>query len=140
MGDLPGSFPVSVRVRTKHAEKTRVGLWGQSAILKAVWDVTNGIRADADAQGMTMSGSRHLLEEPNHIGMREILRPFDNPESRLGCYKWYQSIHLPVRCGSRTNQAEAGGHVTPTDDEGGELSPVHRGTESHRNERDHEAV
>jgi len=30
---------VSVRVRTKHAEKTRVGLWGQSAILKAVWDV-----------------------------------------------------------------------------------------------------
>jgi len=24
MGDLPGSFPVSVRVMTKHAEKTRV--------------------------------------------------------------------------------------------------------------------
>jgi len=46
MGDLPGSFPVSVRVRTKHAEKTRVGLRGQSTILKAVWDVTNGIRAD----------------------------------------------------------------------------------------------
>ncbi|AES81372.2 hypothetical protein MTR_7g092030 [Medicago truncatula] len=46
MGDLPGSFPVSVRVRTKHAEKTRVGLWGQSTMLKAVWDVTNGIRAD----------------------------------------------------------------------------------------------
>jgi len=41
MGDLPGSFPVSVRVKTKHVEKTRVGLWGQSAILKAVWDVTN---------------------------------------------------------------------------------------------------
>jgi len=40
MGDLPGSFPVSMRVRTKHAEKTRVGLWGQSTILKAVWDVT----------------------------------------------------------------------------------------------------
>ncbi|AES93954.1 hypothetical protein MTR_5g009340 [Medicago truncatula] len=36
MGDLP----VSVRVRTKHAEKTRVGLWGQSTMLKAVWDVT----------------------------------------------------------------------------------------------------
>jgi len=29
-----------VRVRTKHAEKTRVGLWVQSIILKAVWDVT----------------------------------------------------------------------------------------------------
>jgi hypothetical protein len=43
MGDLPGSFPVSVRVRTIHAEKTRVGLWGQSAILKAVWDVTGSI-------------------------------------------------------------------------------------------------
>ena len=27
-------------MRTKHAEKTSVGLWGQSAILKAVWDVT----------------------------------------------------------------------------------------------------
>ncbi len=40
MGDLLGSLPVSVRVRTKHAEKTRVGLCGQSAILKAVWDVT----------------------------------------------------------------------------------------------------
>ncbi|AET03292.1 hypothetical protein MTR_8g067220 [Medicago truncatula] len=26
MGEVPGSFPVSVRVRTKHAEKTRVGL------------------------------------------------------------------------------------------------------------------
>ncbi|KEH31079.1 hypothetical protein MTR_4g088880 [Medicago truncatula] len=33
-------FSVNVRERTKHAEKTRVGLWGQSAILKAVWDVT----------------------------------------------------------------------------------------------------
>jgi len=40
MGDLSGSFSVTVRVMTKHAEKTRVGLWGQSAILKAVWDVT----------------------------------------------------------------------------------------------------
>ncbi|PNX65694.1 transcriptional regulator ATRX, partial [Trifolium pratense] len=46
MGVLLGSFPESVRVRTKHVEKTRVGLWGQSVILKAVLDVTNGIRAD----------------------------------------------------------------------------------------------
>jgi len=46
MGDLPGRFLVSVRVRTKHTEKTRVGLWGQSAILKEVWDFTNGIIAD----------------------------------------------------------------------------------------------
>nr|ABE88120.1 hypothetical protein MtrDRAFT_AC147431g7v2 [Medicago truncatula] len=37
MGDLLGSFPKSVRVRTKHTEKTCVGLWGQSAILKVVW-------------------------------------------------------------------------------------------------------
>jgi len=44
MGDLPGSFPVSVRVRTKHAEKIRVDLWGQSAILKVVWDVTSLIQ------------------------------------------------------------------------------------------------
>ena len=40
MGDLLGSFPESVQVRTKLAEKTRVGLWGQSVILKAVWGVT----------------------------------------------------------------------------------------------------
>jgi len=38
-----GSFPESVRVRTKHVEKTRVDLWvSQSAIMKAVWDVTRG--------------------------------------------------------------------------------------------------
>ena len=36
MGDIAGSFSVSVRVRTKHAEKTRVDLWGQSAILKVI--------------------------------------------------------------------------------------------------------
>ena len=28
----------------------------------------------AGAQGTTMSGSRQFLEEPNHIGMRGILR------------------------------------------------------------------
>ena len=67
MGDLLGSFPKSVRVRSKHVEKTCVGQWGPSMILKVVRGVTNGIRA----------------------------RP------------------LPVRCGSRTNHAEAGGHVTP---------------------------
>jgi len=43
MGDFLGSFPKSVRVRTKHVVKTRVDLWGQSAILKAVWDVTERI-------------------------------------------------------------------------------------------------
>ena len=54
-------------MRTKHAEKTCVGLWGQSIILKADWSLRNGIRA----------------------------KP------------------LQVRCGSGTNQEEAGGHVTP---------------------------
>ena len=39
MGDLLESFLVSVRVRIKHAEKTRVDFWGQSAILKVVWDM-----------------------------------------------------------------------------------------------------
>jgi len=38
MSDLLGSFPKSVRVRTKNVEKTRVSLWGQSAILEAVWE------------------------------------------------------------------------------------------------------
>jgi len=33
-------------VSTKHAKKTRVCLRGQSTILKAVWDVTSGNRAD----------------------------------------------------------------------------------------------
>jgi len=41
MGDLPGSFPVSVQVRTKHTENTRVDMWGQSTMLKVVWDVTH---------------------------------------------------------------------------------------------------
>lgn len=35
MDDLLGSFLENVRVRTKHTEKTRVGLRGQSVILKA---------------------------------------------------------------------------------------------------------
>ena len=72
MGDLLGSFSESVRVRPKHVEKTRVGLWGQSMIMKPVRGVTDGIRA----------------------------RP------------------LPVRCGSRKNYAEAGGHVTLEVEEG----------------------
>src|SRR3954470_24292130 len=95
MGDLLGSFLESMRVRSKHAEKTRVGLWGQSIILKAVWGVTNGIRA----------------------------RP------------------LPVRCGSRTNHAEAGGHVTLEAEEGeGWLHRMEHLWSPHRNERDPEAV
>jgi len=49
----------------------------------------------------------------------------DDHESRLGCYKWYQIRPIP-ECGSGTNQAEAGGHVTPEADEGGELSLVHK--------------
>lgn len=36
MDDLLGSFQESVRVRTKHAEKTCVGLWVQLVILKVV--------------------------------------------------------------------------------------------------------
>jgi hypothetical protein len=35
-----GSFLKNVRVRTKHAEKTRVGLCGQSAMFKVVRDAT----------------------------------------------------------------------------------------------------
>lgn len=30
----------------------------------------------------------------------------------MGSYKWYQSIPVPIQYGSRTNQGEAGGHVT----------------------------
>jgi hypothetical protein len=40
MGDLLGSYPKSVQMRTKLAEKTHVGLWSQSVILKAVSGVT----------------------------------------------------------------------------------------------------
>jgi len=46
MGDLLESFSESVRVGRKHAGNTRVGVWGWSAILKAVFEITNGIRAD----------------------------------------------------------------------------------------------
>ncbi|KEH24244.1 hypothetical protein MTR_7g106310 [Medicago truncatula] len=59
--DLPRSFPVSVRVRTKHAEKTRVGLWGQSAILKADWDATNGIRAWFSQYGVVRGRTKRKL-------------------------------------------------------------------------------
>jgi len=31
-------------VRTKHVKKSCDCLWGQSTILKAVWDVTSGIK------------------------------------------------------------------------------------------------
>ncbi|KEH19838.1 hypothetical protein MTR_8g469250 [Medicago truncatula] len=48
------------------------------------------------------------------------VRVIGNPESSLGCYKWYQSSPLAVRCGLGMNQAEAGGHVTLEYDEGGE--------------------
>ena len=61
MGDLPGSFPVSVQVRTKRTEKTRVDLWGQSTILKAVWDVTNGIRADLSQYGVVRGRTKRKL-------------------------------------------------------------------------------
>ena len=74
MGDLLGSFPESISVRPNHAEKTCVGLWGQSIILNAAWNVTNGIRA----------------------------------------------IPLPVRCGSRMNHTEVGGHVTLESEKGEE--------------------
>jgi len=61
MGDAPRSFPINVRVRTKHAEKTRVDLWGQSTILKAVWDVTNGIRADLSQYGVVRGRTKRKL-------------------------------------------------------------------------------
>ena len=41
MGNRLGSFLGSVQVRTKHTEKTGVGMWEQSSIRKAV--VTIGI-------------------------------------------------------------------------------------------------
>jgi len=45
MGELLESFSESVRVMTKQNENICDCLWAQSTILKAVWDVTNGIRA-----------------------------------------------------------------------------------------------
>ena len=61
MGDLLGSFPESVQVRTKLAEKTRVGLWGQSVILKSVWGVTNGIRADLSQYDVVRGRTKRKL-------------------------------------------------------------------------------
>jgi hypothetical protein len=36
MGDRPGGFPGCALVRTKCAQKTRVGLWGQYMILESL--------------------------------------------------------------------------------------------------------
>ena len=44
MGDLLGSFSKSVWVRTKHAKKSHVGLWGQLLILKIVKANCQGLR------------------------------------------------------------------------------------------------
>src|SRR3954463_12329573 len=52
MGDLLGSFPESMRVRSKHAEKTRVGLWGQSIIPKSVWGVTKWYQSQTSPSTM----------------------------------------------------------------------------------------
>jgi hypothetical protein len=35
MGDRPGSFLGCAQVRTKYAQKTHVGLWGQYIILES---------------------------------------------------------------------------------------------------------
>ena len=61
MGDLLGSLLESVQVRTKLAEKTRVGLWGQSVILKAVWGVTNGIIADLSKYDVVRGRTKRKL-------------------------------------------------------------------------------
>jgi len=46
MSEFRGSFLESI-VRTKHAEMTHCYLWGQSTILKPVWDVTCWIRVQS---------------------------------------------------------------------------------------------
>jgi hypothetical protein len=61
MGDILESFLESVRVRTKHAEKTRVGLWGQSTILKVVWNITSGIRADLSQYDVVLGRTKRKL-------------------------------------------------------------------------------
>ena len=62
MGDLLGSFLESMQVRTTHAEKTRVGLWGQSTVLEVVWDVTNGIKAaDLSQYGVVRGRTKRKL-------------------------------------------------------------------------------
>jgi len=61
MGDLMGSFLKSVWDRTKHVEKTCAGLWGQSTILKAVWDVTSGIRVDLSQYDVVQGRTKRKL-------------------------------------------------------------------------------
>jgi len=128
MGDLLGSFPISVRMRTKHAERLvlvcRVSqkclkssrilqmvseqtspsmMWFGDEPSRSCWACNTQGRqwqgVVVGAQGMTMSGSRQLLDEPNHIGMREILRP-----CRYGLHGWRKAykncLILPIwtRC------------------------------------------
>jgi len=47
-------------VRKKYAEKTHVGFQGQSAILKAVWDVTRGTPMNLTGHMMLTSGSKSV--------------------------------------------------------------------------------
>jgi len=90
MDDLMRSFTESVRVRTKHVEKIHCDFWGHSTILKAVCDVTSGIKADlseydlvqgdepngswwaCNTRGWEWSGSKQLIGK-NRITIRGIL-------------------------------------------------------------------
>ena len=56
MGDRSGSFTGCARVRTKCAEKTSVGLWGQSRDPRELPGVA--------APDTTVSGVLHLVSEP----------------------------------------------------------------------------
>ena len=48
------------------------------------------------AQDMTMSGSRQLLKEPNHTGMRGILRPckYGTAWLKEGLYELFRTTYV----------------------------------------------
>ena len=101
------SFLKSMRVRTKHAKKSRVGLWGQSLILEVTKAYYRGLKKgylwkvltnkDVEWNVIVWSPIEWAIET-------SIIRDITNGIR----------VNLsPSTGGSRTNQAKPGGHVTP---------------------------
>ena len=57
MGDLLESFLESVWVRIKHTEKSHVGLWEQSLILKAVEEIVEVLEKATYERSWLVEGS-----------------------------------------------------------------------------------
>jgi len=69
-------------VRTKHVEKTRVGLWGQSTIFKALWGVIGNTKVEFIKNIPYVVYLRNVLEQ-NEFNI--TLKSFDNNKVLKNC-------------------------------------------------------